>query len=450
MFKKTLMLVAVAILSGCGSSDDSNNEVITFESSAQSFSPVFSGYEASREAEDNEAFYQLEGTHQAFPDEYDANNKGWRLQGMNRSDDLFMSIIGYVDGFEPEMDYDIDISASILTNVGSDCYGIGGGGVNIKLGASGIKPENTISDEVESGIYRPNIDKGNQFESGVNALYVGNLSNGIDCNMPEQYALKTMSTPYKISVRTDEQGGFWLLAGSDSGFEGLSHYYINRLEVAIDDTTLTYDFSDESLGFEPFFSDYPPSRDAHDSEKALGLEGVHQRLLGDFSETQGWLLSGLNTSENLFLGLKGKMSGYQPDTILQARVKATLVTSTPKSCDIEGFTPGESVFVKLGVSVAEPKVTLEGTIDGNIVGVSVDKGKGEASGNTVQTVGNLANEATCEDKQAWESKRYEMSQSVTIKTNSNGEFWVFIGGEATEEGKTEFYILDIEVITETL
>lgn len=228
-----ICLLASLGMGGCNSSNDGKSVDINFAESDRNFTPIFSDYNVSTPDQNNEEFYQLSGTHETLPEPFESN-KGWLLNGMNRSDDLFMSVKGYVNGFEADKQYDLTISVDFITNVSSDCVGIGGApgeSVYFKLGASTTEPKNVISDEIEDGIYRLNIDKGNQISSGSNALNVGHIANGIDCEEPAAYQKKSLKTEQTLEVKTDEDGGFWVIAGTDSGFEGLTHYYIERLSV---------------------------------------------------------------------------------------------------------------------------------------------------------------------------------------------------------------------------
>lgn len=234
MKKLTVFLCQILLVTGCNSSDDGKSLVIDFAKSDRQFTPLFSDYPPSSPKQNNEVFYELSGLHQALPEPFNGN-KGWRLHGRNASDDLFMSIIGYIDGFTPETVYSVSISIDIVTNVSSNCAGIGGApgeSVYVKVGATTDKPKNKVSNDGGDKIYRLNLDKGNQSQSGTHAVNIGNIANGVDCEAQQQlYKKKTLSTTNSINVKTNDAGGMWLIAGTDSGFEGITHYYIKKLSV---------------------------------------------------------------------------------------------------------------------------------------------------------------------------------------------------------------------------
>lgn len=222
-------------LSACDSDSNDINldqpHSIDFQQAEHQFTPIFSDYPVSTDEQNNEAFYQLEGNYIKSPTD-DTLTPGWRLSGDNRSDDLLMAIKGYVRGLKANRHYQFTLSVSLSTDIPANCVGIGGApgeSVFVKLAASAEEPKN----EKVDGMYRLNIDLGNQSQSGTQGVTVGDISNGIDCNDEQKYVKKTLSMQHAIDVKTDRFGGFWLLAGTDSGFEGTTTYYINKITMNI-------------------------------------------------------------------------------------------------------------------------------------------------------------------------------------------------------------------------
>lgn len=99
----------------------------------------------------------------------------------------------------------------------------------MKVGASQIEPKKVVeTDPVE--IYRMNIDKGAQANGGENAIVIGDFSNDTG---PSIYTLKTLGNTSPFQVTTGSSGELWLLVGTDSGFEGTTTIYYNRIEAQI-------------------------------------------------------------------------------------------------------------------------------------------------------------------------------------------------------------------------
>lgn len=226
-------IISASLLSIACQSDNTTRDIsqpITFDFnvSDQTFVSIFSDYPVGEET-----FYQLEAVYQDMPVPF-ADTKGWKLSGNNHSDDLFMAITGRIDNLESNRLYSVSLEVDFLSNSPQNCFGIGGApgeSVYIKLAASDSEPSNTI----ESEMYRINIDMGNQSQSGTQGRTVGNINNGVDCEVENafSYASKTLKNETTIDVMSNNNGEIWVLAGADSGFEGLTTFYISKLTVTI-------------------------------------------------------------------------------------------------------------------------------------------------------------------------------------------------------------------------
>ena len=142
-----------------------------------------------------------------------------------------------VGGLAPNTTYSIVVDGDIATNTPFGCAGIGGApgeSVTIKFGASTMEP---LAEERQPDNYLGlNIDFGNQSRGGENGLVVGNLANSFECSVTTTpWELKSLSTHgQELLVSTDSEGVLWLLAGSDSGFEGTSQFYITTLRIRLE------------------------------------------------------------------------------------------------------------------------------------------------------------------------------------------------------------------------
>ncbi len=189
--------------------------------------------------------YELDARWERLPPPLQSR-AGIRLSGHNRSDDLAMLVKAPVTGLEPNALYRVELDLELASNVPTGCAGIGGSpgdAVYLKLGASTLEPLALPQDEGSQSVLRLNIDFGLQSQSGADALVVGTLATADDCEAgPEvDWTLRdysTRGTPFR--ARADEQGRLWLVAGSDSGFEGLTTYYLTALRArlqAVDEGT---------------------------------------------------------------------------------------------------------------------------------------------------------------------------------------------------------------------
>lgn len=162
-------------------------------------------------------------------------SKGMLLTGNNHSDDLFMYIKRKVQGLKPNTEYELSFLVTIEDNIPPGGSGVGGApgeSVYFKVGASRKKPAKVTV----GSLYRINLDIGFQSQGGKNAIVVGNLANPlVDPNNPT-YQPKTFANTTPLKMRTDSKGQLWLFVGTDSGFEGPTHYYIASIKVVAKST----------------------------------------------------------------------------------------------------------------------------------------------------------------------------------------------------------------------
>jgi hypothetical protein len=206
-----------------------------FERGAQGFTVLFADKPPGEEE-----LYELDFQHEMLPAPLSVR-RGLRLSGHNRSDDLAMLVKKRLDGLLPDTMYRIELEMELASDVPQGCAGVGGSpgeGLYMKLGASTQEPLALPSSEPgDSGWLRLNIDYGQQSQNGTNAQVVGILSNSYSCDdsVEAPWELKTLSTRGKeLRMRSDAQGRLWIVAGSDSAFEGRTDWYLTALRVRLE------------------------------------------------------------------------------------------------------------------------------------------------------------------------------------------------------------------------
>ena len=207
--------------------------IYSFERRMQGFEAVFADLPANWD----QPTYQLDYRREELPAPLHGYHE-LRLTSHNSSDDIAKLVKTPVRGLLPDTLYRVELDVEIGTNVPTGCAGVGGSpseSVHVKLGAPGVEPVAEV-DPVDDWP-RLNIDYGNQSQEGANARVVGNLSNSQDCAHGTQadWELKALTTRGQpLLVTTDEEGTLWVFAGTDSGFEGLTQYYITALRVRLE------------------------------------------------------------------------------------------------------------------------------------------------------------------------------------------------------------------------
>jgi heat shock protein HslJ len=181
------------------------------------------------------AIYELDSEWTELPD--DLSGHGIYMQGHNRSDDLFMFLKHEVDGLEPGATYQATFRLILASNIPEGLSGIGGSpgeSVYVKVGATTEEP---LIVEDAAGWLRMNIDKGNQASEGEDMINIGDMANpNLTPSSAGSYELMEQnSAGREFEVTADEDGVVWFIAGTDSGFEGLTVVYYDTITVVLEE-----------------------------------------------------------------------------------------------------------------------------------------------------------------------------------------------------------------------
>lgn len=221
--------IGMSILAGTAAAKETTAGLtFDFNQNDGGFTPIFSDYPNEQGVEE---FYELRSGHEEVP--IAEAGKGLFLSGNNHSDDLFMGYYKDLIGLVPETEYQFTVRFQLATNVENDMIGIGGApgeSVFVKCGVASKEPENSLD---SLNHFCLNIDKGSQSTSGSDMIVVGNLAKE-EINRPGEYEFNEIET--KVIARTDEAGTAYLVIGTDSGFEGVTSYYLDDISVSWADT----------------------------------------------------------------------------------------------------------------------------------------------------------------------------------------------------------------------
>ncbi len=178
-----------------------------------------------------EIFYELAFSHDSLPAPLDTLEGALVLNGNNHSDDLFMFVKKRLSNLEPNRIYEIEGTVFYASDIPDGSFGIGGSpgeAVTLKFGAVTEEPNAIL--KPDDPWLRMNLDKGNQSVGGADAVVIGNYANGTD---QWEYVLLERKTNPPLRATTDENGNLWVLFGTDSGFEGTTTIYIDRIDVRL-------------------------------------------------------------------------------------------------------------------------------------------------------------------------------------------------------------------------
>lgn len=234
-----------------------------FRNGSQGWQGGFADYNPSSD----DGMFMLRAELRDLPPELGVSGTGFYFQGNNHSDDLFMFMkrrLGPSHGVVAGQAYWLDYTVVLASNA-QDCGGIGGSpafSVAVKVGGAPAEPR-TLFDRLRH--LRLNVDKANQSQSGVHASVAGDIWNGMPCNLNSTPYVSIQRTHRHIApVLANSDGELWLLVGTDSGFEGFTSLYYQRIDVRLT----------------PLSAPPPPkllttqNRDGSDSGRAAALDSV--------------------------------------------------------------------------------------------------------------------------------------------------------------------------------
>jgi len=205
-----------------------------FHKGPQGWIPGFAEYSL-----DSLESYQLKANIARLPKEVHAKNRGYRIQGMNRSDDLFMYLsrqIGREVGLVPNQKYELKYDVKFASDAPSGGFGIGGSpgeSVFLKVGAFPWRPKAYLGSGAYARYFLFNVDKGNQSNSGYYMSVAGDVTNGRDADLPNQFVSIHRSHTHTELISTTNKSRLWLLVGTDSGYEGFTRLYYQEIRVTL-------------------------------------------------------------------------------------------------------------------------------------------------------------------------------------------------------------------------
>jgi hypothetical protein len=188
---------------------------------------------------DKDGFYDLHSEIRPLPPELNVNGTGFFIQGNNHSDDLFMFLkrrLDSTDGIVAGQTYQITFTIVFASNAQTGCAGIGGSpgeSVALGAGASPAEPQALLGSAAgpfDFAWLRMNVDK----NGGVAASGIGNIANGQPCNPSScPYVSLQRTHQHTSPVNANARGELWLIVGTDSGFEGSTALYYQRIDVTL-------------------------------------------------------------------------------------------------------------------------------------------------------------------------------------------------------------------------
>jgi hypothetical protein len=220
-------VLALAATGGCLSiPTEARNDLFVdyrFTTEDSDWSMDFVDFPASQEEE-----VAFVGEYRPLPTGLTIDGLAAYLSGNNISDDLFMFWKRPLTGLRPNGLYDVTVTVDFVTNYGQDCQVGNAASVWIKAGLVPGEPLRVLDGDDN---YRLNVDKGQQANGSSNVLVLGDIRNGQPgCSGSVPFAVnRYTSARHALRVQASEDGDFWVLLGTESGFESPHEIYFTRL-----------------------------------------------------------------------------------------------------------------------------------------------------------------------------------------------------------------------------
>lgn len=197
------------------------------------------------------------------------------------------------------------------------------------------------------------------------------------------------------------------------------------------------DFAASAQTAETGFADYPAGEEGF-YELDAGWESVP-----DLADARGIYLNGNNHSDDLFMFLRVPVTGLLPGGRYRVGFTVEMATNAGQGCAGIGGAPGESVYVKAGMTATKPQAVDSG--DG-FLQMNIDKGVQSNPGADAVVLGNIAGTQTrCSDGNPYERKQLQATEAMEFRADDEGAGWLIVGTDSGFEGVTRVYYMRLLV-----
>jgi len=203
-----------------------------------------------------------------------------------------------------------------------------------------------------------------------------------------------------------------------------------------------FDFSRGLQGFTAGFADLP----AGYSNALYELESRVQSRPAATGNGSALFIAGSNRSDDLWMFWRTRLRGLGPQTLYRVTMDVQLISDVDAGQVGIGGAPGESVFVKLGASTAEPKVVTDSE---GWLRLNLDKGNQSTGGANAVVAGNVAKAEGAPAGYAV-LDRSSRGQSLSAATDASGGMWIFFGTDSGFEGRTSLFYTRCAVVLEPI
>ncbi len=198
-----------------------------------------------------------------------------------------------------------------------------------------------------------------------------------------------------------------------------------------------FNFSADAQGWTGDFADYPLGEEAF-YELDYQWTSLPEPL---DTNTNSLMIAGNNHSDDLFMFVKKKVENLPANMDFNVSFDLELASIYASNSVGIGGSPAESVYIKVGVTLEEPKKTLNTS---DFYEMNIDKGNQSQSGNDMEVIGNVG--VTDTTTVYTLINRNNEAKPFTFRTDENGEAWIIIGTDSGFEGLSRLYYNNVKVV----
>lgn len=204
-------------------------------------------------------------------------------------------------------------------------------------------------------------------------------------------------------------------------------------QMPADTVVVDVDFSTGENGFSVGFADLPAEEYTSD---LYSLTGGIRALPDALGGTNALFLSGFNSSDDLWMYAKKKITGLKPNTVYKLTVDLELASNAPAGMIGVGGAPGEDVFLKTGGSTLEPVAVADHL---NCLRMNIDIGHQSNDGGSASVIGDIAKEGGDKTDAFARIGRDNRAAPREVASDANGALWLFFGTDSGFESTTSLY-----------
>lgn len=200
---------------------------------------------------------------------------------------------------------------------------------------------------------------------------------------------------------------------------------------AANSVIFSWDFSQDSLGWQGGFADYPQGEEGF-YELDFGLFPLPANL----GAHSALFITGNNHSDDLFMYFRHFVTGLTPQTTYHVTFNVELASNAPDGSFGIGGSPANSVYLKAGVTQVEPLAQTKA--GSNFLELNVEQGDQSQGGKDAVVLGDIAKPDDGTFDYAL-IKRDNSDDPFTFRADESGSAWLYFGTDSGYEGTTSLY-----------